>query len=86
MDFTLNEEQKMLQSMVRDFATNKLAPVAGELDRKQEFARNNFKMMAELGLFGLTIPAGYGGSGGDEVYSYCCRGDCQGLYFLGRYS
>ena len=67
MDFALGEEHKMLQTMVRDFATNKLAPVADELDRKQEFAMDNFKMMAELGLTGLTIPPEYDGSGGDEL-------------------
>ena len=67
MDFLLNEEQKMLQTTVRDFASEKLAPVADELDRKQEFARDNFRMMAEMGLLGLGIPPEYGGSGGDEL-------------------
>ena len=55
MDFTLSEEHKMLQKTIRDLATNKFAPVADELDRKQEFAMDNFKMMAEMGLLGLTI-------------------------------
>ena len=67
MDFTLSEEYKMLQAMVRDFARDKLAPVADELDRKQEFARDNFKLMAGIGLLGLGIPPEYGGSGGDEL-------------------
>ncbi len=67
MDFTLSEEHKMLQTMVRDFANDKLAPVADELDRKQEFAWDNFKMMAEMELLGLGIPPEYGGSGGDEL-------------------
>jgi len=67
MDFTLSEEHKMLQTTVRDFANDKLAPVADELDRKQEFAWDNFKMMAEMGLLGLGIPPEYGGSGGDEL-------------------
>ncbi len=67
MDFSLSEEHKMLQTTVRDFASEKLAPVADELDRKQEFARDNFKMMADMGLFGLGIPPEYGGSGGDEL-------------------
>lgn len=61
MDFTLSEEQKMLQTTIRDFATNKLAPVADELDRAQEFAWDNFKMMAELGIIGMTLPTRYGG-------------------------
>jgi len=67
VDFALSEEHKMLQTTVRDFASEKLAPVADELDRKQEFAWDNFKMMADMGLFGLGIPAEYGGSGGDEL-------------------
>ena len=67
MDFTLSEEHKMLQTAVRDFATDKLAPVAEELDRKQEFAWDNIKMVANMGLLGLTIPPEYGGSGGSEL-------------------
>ncbi|MBA7634702.1 Acyl-CoA dehydrogenase [subsurface metagenome] len=67
MDFSLSEEHKMLQTTVRDFANEKLAPVADELDRKQEFAQDNFKMMADMGLLGLGIPPEYGGSGGDEL-------------------
>jgi len=67
VDFSLSEEHKMLQTTVRDFANEKLAPMADELDQKQEFARDNFKMMAEMGLLGLGIPPEYGGSGGDEL-------------------
>jgi len=67
MDFTLSEEHKMLQTTVRDFANNKLIPAADQLDREQEFAWNNFKMMAEMGLFGLSIPSEYGGSDGGEL-------------------
>lgn len=67
MDFALSEEHKMLQATVRDFANNVLAPVADALDRKQEFAWDNFKKMAEIGLLGLGIPPEYEGSGGDEL-------------------
>jgi len=67
MDFTLSEEQKMLQTTIRDFATNKLAPLADELDQAQEFSMNNFKMLAELGLTGMTLPTRYGGGGASMV-------------------
>lgn len=67
MDFTLNEDQKMLQTTVRDFAASKLAPLADKLDQAQEFPFENFKMLAELGLTGLGIPEQYGGSGGDRL-------------------
>ena len=62
MNFTLSEEQKMVQKTIRDFATNKLAPVADELEQAQEFAMDNFRMMSELGLIGMTIPTRYGGN------------------------
>ena len=64
MDFTLSEEQKMLQAAVRDFATSKLAPVADELEQAEEFGMDNFRLMAELGLTGMTIPTQYGGNEG----------------------
>ncbi len=67
MDFLLSEEHKMLQTMVRELATRKFAPVADELDRKQEFAWDNFKAMSELGLTGIGIPSEYGGGGGGEL-------------------
>jgi len=67
MDFSLSEEQKMLQTTIRDFAADKLAPVADELEQAQEFAMDNFKMMAELGIIGMTLPAQYGGGGADNL-------------------
>ena len=67
MDFKLSEEQKMLQATVRDFATSKLAPVADKLEQAQEFSLDNFKMLAELGLTGMTIPTQYGGSGASTL-------------------
>lgn len=67
MDFTLTEEQKMLQTRVRELAVKTIAPRADEMDRKQEFAWENFKAMADLGLTGMVIPPEYGGSGGNKT-------------------
>jgi len=67
MDLELTEEQRMIQKTIRDFAQNELAPVAEELDLAEEFAWENFKRMAELGLTGMTLPPEYGGSGSDEL-------------------
>jgi len=67
MDFELSEEQKMLQTTIRDFAADKLAPIADELDQAQEFAWDNFKMMAELGIIGMTLPTQYGGGGASHL-------------------
>ncbi|MBM2825509.1 MAG: acyl-CoA dehydrogenase [Dehalococcoidales bacterium] len=76
MDFRLTDEQQMVQKTVRDFATKRLAPVADEIDRKQEFPRANFKGLSELGLTGIGIPAEYGGSGGDKVSAVLAIEEC----------
>jgi len=67
MNFTLSEEQEMLQASVRNFAAKCLAPVADTLDQSQEFAIDNFKAMAKIGLTGIGIPQQYGGNDGDYV-------------------
>ena len=64
MDFTLSEELKMLQDMVRAFAAGKIAPFADEWDAKHYFPYEEaVKPMGELGLFGTVIPEEYGGNG-----------------------
>jgi len=68
MDFALTEDQQIFQRMVRDFATNELEPVAAQIDEEESFPSENLKKMAELGLFGVTIPEEYGGSGGDSIH------------------
>jgi alkylation response protein AidB-like acyl-CoA dehydrogenase len=67
MDFELNEEQRMVRDMVRDFAQNEIAPRAAEVDKTEEFPADNIRRMAELGLLGLPYPEEYGGGGGDYV-------------------
>jgi len=64
MDFSLTEEQKMLKTMVQDFATKELEPIAAQIDEESKFPAENVKKMAELGLTGLGFPEEYGGSGG----------------------
>jgi alkylation response protein AidB-like acyl-CoA dehydrogenase len=63
MDFELTEEQKMLRGTLRDFAEKEIAPAASRIDKTEEFPAAELKKMAGLGLFGLTIPEKYGGSG-----------------------
>jgi acyl-CoA dehydrogenase len=60
-----NEQQTMLATTVREFAAERLAPRAAEVDEKAEFPMDQFKGLAELGLTGMTIPEEYGGSGGE---------------------
>ena len=63
-DLLLNEDERMLQSAVREFASRELAPRSRELDEKEEFSWANWNGMAALGLTGIGIDPAYGGSGG----------------------
>ena len=63
MDFDLTEEQKMLRGTLRDFADAEVAPAAARIDATEEYPAAELKKIAGLGLFGLTIPEKYGGSG-----------------------
>lgn len=67
MEMTLSEEQKMLQTMARDFAQKELAPKAATLDETESFPSEAVKKMAELGLMGITIPVEWGGAGMDHI-------------------
>jgi alkylation response protein AidB-like acyl-CoA dehydrogenase len=60
----LNEEERMLQNLVRDFADREMAPRAREVDEKEEFDWKNWEGMARLGITGIGIDPQYGGSGG----------------------
>ena len=62
-DLILNEEEQMLQTLVRDFADRELIPRAKEADEKQEFSWENWRGMAGLGLTGVGIDTEHGGSG-----------------------
>jgi alkylation response protein AidB-like acyl-CoA dehydrogenase len=73
LDFELNEEQKMFQSMLRDFVDNEVAPYAAEWDENEEFPYETIKKMAELGLCGLHLPEEYGGSGDDMTFVLACE-------------
>jgi len=67
MSFLLNEEQKMIQSMVREFSRKVIKETAMERDKTKEFPKKNLKKMGELGLMGMTVPVEYNGSGADTV-------------------
>jgi alkylation response protein AidB-like acyl-CoA dehydrogenase len=62
LNFDLTGEQELLRQAVRDFAEREIAPVAEELDEKEEFSVELTQKMGELGLLGCFVPAKYGGS------------------------
>lgn len=63
----LTEEQKMLREMIRDFAQNRIKPIAAEIDENERFPEEIVAAMAELGLMGIPYPEKYGGAGMDYV-------------------
>jgi butyryl-CoA dehydrogenase len=67
MTIQLTDEQLMIQTMVREFAREVVAPDAARRDHDKTFPGDILKQMAELGLMGMMIPPEYGGSGADTV-------------------
>nr|MBA3787551.1 acyl-CoA dehydrogenase family protein [Actinomycetota bacterium] len=67
MDLDLTQEQELVRDTVREFARDRVAPVAEELDRESRFPYELVAELGELGLMGLPIPEEYGGAGGDTV-------------------
>ena len=63
MNFELNENQKMIAGMVKDFGEKHILPKMMEWDESQEFPVEVFKKLGELGLMGVLVPTQYGGSG-----------------------
>jgi alkylation response protein AidB-like acyl-CoA dehydrogenase len=59
----LTDIQEEILKTVRSFVDDKILPVAGELEAKDEYPAEIVEGMKELGLFGLTIPEEYGGLG-----------------------
>ena len=67
MDFSLTDEHRMVQQMVRDFVTREVTPVIKDYDRRQETAAFLLPRMGQLGLLGINIPVRYGGQGMDYI-------------------
>jgi alkylation response protein AidB-like acyl-CoA dehydrogenase len=63
----LNDDQKMVQDMLRDFAQTQLKPTAAERDKTARFPAAELKQLGELGALGMTIPQEWGGAGMDYV-------------------
>ena len=63
MDFRLTADQVMLRDTVRRIAVDQFGPRAAEIDEKETFSQENFKILAENGLLGIQIPEEYGGAG-----------------------
>ena len=67
MNFTLTEEQSMIQQAARDFTRTELLPGVLERDETQNFPSEIIKKMGELGFLGMMVDPKYGGSGLDTL-------------------
>jgi|TARA_B100000700_G_scaffold241477_2_gene268711 alkylation response protein AidB-like acyl-CoA dehydrogenase len=67
MDFTLNEEHKMIRQAARDFAISELLPGVIERDEKQSFPHEQIKKLGELGFLGMMVDQKYNGAGMDTI-------------------
>jgi alkylation response protein AidB-like acyl-CoA dehydrogenase len=63
MQFDLTEEQLQVKRMVREFAEAEIKPHVMEWDEAQQFPRELFTKMGDLGLTGVIFPEEYGGAG-----------------------
>ena len=69
-DLTLTDEQELVRRTARDWARDRLLPLAAEIDAKEAVPRELVREMAELGFMGIDIPERWGGAGLDML-SYC---------------
>src|SRR5258705_5954243 len=68
IDFSLNDEQRLLEQSVHEWGAREVAPFIRENDRKHHFDRDRILGgMTKLGLLGISVPQEYGGAGMDYV-------------------
>jgi butyryl-CoA dehydrogenase len=65
MDFALNDDQREIQALARDFARAEIEPHAAQWDRDHRFPDALLGKLSELGLMGVCVPESYGGAGAD---------------------
>lgn len=67
MDFELNDDQRLIREVIREFAEKEVAPRAAEDDRRGRLPMHLVWRLGELGLLGMIQPQEYGGGGLDHV-------------------
>src|SRR5690606_37263667 len=67
LDELISEEHLLIRNSVRQWVNNELMPIIEDCAQRAEFPRHLLPGMAQLGLFGPTIPEAYGGAGLDYL-------------------
>lgn len=83
----LGDDERMIRDSVAKFVKQSIEPIIGEAFEKAQFPLSSIKKLAELGLFGLTLPSQYGGAEASSVaYGLVCqeleRGDSSFRSFI----
>ena len=63
LDFDLGNDINILKDSIQEFCKREIAPLAEDIDKKNDFPSHLWKKMGELGLLGITAEEKYGGSG-----------------------
>ena len=63
LDFDLDNDIEVLKDSIQEFCKREIAPLAEDIDKKNDFPSHLWKKMGELGLLGITAEEKYGGSG-----------------------
>lgn len=65
--FNLTEEQELLRKTIREIAEENFKEKARDIDKTHRFPKENFDLLAKLGMAGIVLPEKYGGGGMDYV-------------------
>ena len=72
MDFGLSKKHEMARSLFKEFAENKVKPLAQEVDETEKFPTGTVEKMAKYGFLGIPVPKELGGQGCDILtYAMC---------------
>lgn len=61
------DRHQPIRDLAHDFAENEIRPIAAGLDESEAYPADLYARMAELGMFGITVPEELGGTGADVV-------------------
>jgi len=67
LSFEFTEEQEMFRDTIRDFAAKEVEPLIEEYEAKEDFPKELFPKLGEMGFLGIVFPEQYGGVGMDKI-------------------